>query len=217
MLFVQIFYILKGDFMNNKELFIKINEILLQNLKPSEELKRLIIEGYLDKEPFNKIKNLNNIEQNPKYHPEGSVLKHVFLVVDLASKYKKYSNDEKVFMWAALLHDIGKLTTTRVRKNRITSYNHDIEGEEIAMDILNELTDDDFKQKVSKLVRWHMQPLFYDKNLPFFQPQDMINDVEYKEVALLSLCDRLGRGNLDEDRIKDEKERIENFKAYFEK
>ena len=82
----------------------------------------------------------------------------------------------------------------------------------------NELTDDEeFKQKVSKLVRWHMQPLFYDKNLPFFQPQDMINDVEYKEVALLSLCDRLGRGNLDEDRIKEEKERIESFKAYFEK
>ena len=34
----------------------------------------------------------------------------IMLVVDLASKYKKYSNDEKVFMWAALLHDIGKLT-----------------------------------------------------------------------------------------------------------
>ena len=119
---------------------------------------------------------------------------------------------------AALLHDIGKLTTTRVRKNRITSYNHDTEGKDIAMNILNELTDDEeFKQKVSKLVRWHMQPLFYDKNLPFFQPQDMINDVEYKEVALLSLCDRLGRGNLDEDRIKEEKERIESFKAYFEK
>ena len=168
-------------------------------MKPSEDLERLIIEGYLDKEPFNKIKKLNNIEQNPKYHPEGSVLKHVLLVVDLASEYKKYSNDEKVFMWAALLHDIGKLTTTRVRKNRITSYNHDTEGKDIAMNILNELTDDEeFKQKVSKLVRWHMQPLFYDKNLPFFQPQDMINDVEYKEVALLSLCDRLGRGNLDE-------------------
>ena len=157
--------------MNNKELFEKINEILLKSLKPSEDLERLIIEGYLDKEPFNKIKKLNNIEQNPKYHPEGSVLKHVLLVVDLASEYKKYSNDEKVFMWAALLHDIGKLTTTRVRKNRITSYNHDTEGKDIAMNILNELTDDEeFKQKVSKLVRWHMQPLFYDKNLPFFVP-----------------------------------------------
>ena len=56
--------------MNNKELFEKINEILLKSLKPSEDLERLIIEGYLDKEPFNKIKKLNNIEQNPKYHPE---------------------------------------------------------------------------------------------------------------------------------------------------
>ena len=46
-------------------------------------------------------------------------------------------------MWAALLHDIGKLTTTRVRKNRITSYNHDTEGKDIAMNILNELTDDE--------------------------------------------------------------------------
>lgn len=202
--------------MNKDELFLKINEILLKSLKPSEDLKRLIIEGELDQAPFNKIKRLNKIEQSPKYHPEGSVLNHVFLVVDLASEYKIYSNDEKVFMWAALLHDIGKLTTTRVRKNRITSYNHDSEGENIAMDFLNELTNDEkFKQKVSKLVRWHMQPLFYDKNLPFFQPQDMINDVEYKEIALLSLCDRLGRGNLSEDSIKHEKERIEKFKEYF--
>ncbi len=204
--------------MNNKEIFFKINEILLKSSKPSEDLERLINEGYFDKEPLNKIKKLNDIEQSEKYHPEGSVLKHVFLVVDLASQYKTYSNDEKVFMWAALLHDIGKLTTTRVRKNRITSYNHDTEGEDIALKFLNALSDDEgFKKKVSKLVRWHMQPLFYDKNLPFFQPQDMINDVEYKEIALLSLCDRLGRGNLDEDKIKHEKERIENFKEYFEK
>ena len=139
--------------MNNKEIFEKINEILLKDLKPSKNLKNLIIDGYLDKEPFNKIKKLN-----------------------------------------------------------------DIEGKDIAMKFLNELTDDKhFKQKVSELVRWHMQPLFYDKNLQFFQPQNMINDVEYKEVALLSLCDRLGRGNLDEDRIKYEKERIEKFKLYFEK
>lgn len=204
--------------MNNKEIFLKINEILLTSSKPSKELENLINEGYFDKEPFNKIKKLNDIEQSQKYHPEGSVLKHVFLVVDLASEYKKYSNDEKVFMWGALLHDIGKLTTTKIRKNRITSYNHDTEGKDIAIEILDSLTDDeDFKQKVSKLVRWHMQPLFYDKNLPFFQPQDMINDVEYKEIALLSLCDRLGRGNLDEDKIKSEKERIEKFKEYFEK
>ncbi|MBQ3420259.1 MAG: phosphohydrolase, partial [Romboutsia sp.] len=82
--------------MNNKEIFLKINEILLTSSKPSKELENLINEGYFNKEPFNKIKKLNDIEQSEKYHPEGSVLKHVFLVVDLASEYKKYSNDEKV-------------------------------------------------------------------------------------------------------------------------
>ncbi|WP_296648480.1 HDIG domain-containing metalloprotein [Romboutsia sp. 13368] len=204
--------------MNNKEVFTRINEILLNSSKPSYELESLIMDGDLDRYPFDKIRKLKDINQNPKYHPEGNVLNHIFLVVDRASEYKQYSNDEKVFMWAALLHDIGKLTTTRVRKNRITSYDHDIEGKDIAMDFLNELTHDEkFKQKVVNLVRWHMQPLYYDKNLPFFKPQDMINDVEYKEVALLSLCDRLGRGNLDKETINHEKERIEKFKEYFEK
>ena len=37
--------------MNNKD-YLKINEILLKSLKPSEDLERLIIEGYLDKEPL---------------------------------------------------------------------------------------------------------------------------------------------------------------------
>ena len=51
--------------MNNKEIFEKINEILLKDLKPSKNLKNLIIDGYLDKEPFNKIKKLNDI---PPYY-----------------------------------------------------------------------------------------------------------------------------------------------------
>ena len=113
--------------MNNKEIFSKINEILLQSLKPSEDLERLIVEGNLDKYPFDKIKKLKNIDQNPKYHPEGNVLNHVFMVVDKASQVKHKSEYPLAFMWAALLHDIGKLTTTKIRKGRITSYNHDNE------------------------------------------------------------------------------------------
>ncbi|MGL6107227.1 HD domain-containing protein [Romboutsia sp.] len=202
--------------MNNRELFNTVNKILLESMKPSEQIKRLIIGGEFNIEPFNKIKKLDQIEQNPKYHPEGSALNHVLLVVDKASQVKQYSNNEEVFMWASLLHDIGKLTTTKVRRNKITSYNHDVEGEKIAMNFLEKLTYNvKFKEKVAKLVRWHMQPLFFDKNLPFFNPKDMINDVEYKEVALLSLCDRLGRGELTPDTIELEENRIEKFKEYF--
>ena len=202
--------------MDKRDLFIKIDKILLQSSKPSQEIKKLIKDGYFDTEPFNLIKNLVKIEQNPKYHPEGNVLNHILLVTDNASNLKEKSRDKRAFMWGAFLHDIGKLTTTKIRKNRITSYNHDTEGEKIALDFLDKLTDDeDFKKRVSKLVRWHMQPLFFDKNLPFFKPKDMLNDVEYKEIALLSLCDRLGRGEMDEQTIEAEKNTIENFKEYF--
>ena len=203
--------------MDKRDLFIKIDKILLQSSKPSQEIKKLIKDGYFDTEPFNLIKNLVKIEQNPKYHPEGNVLNHILLVTDNASNLKEKSRDKRAFMWGAFLHDIGKLTTTKIRKNRITSYNHDTEGEKIALDFLDKLTDDeDFKKRVSKLVRWHMQPLFFDKNLPFFKPKDMLNDVEYKEIALLSLCDRLGRGKMNPETIESEKNRIENFKKYFE-
>ena len=199
--------------MDKRDLFSKIDKILLQSSKPSEEIKKLIKDGYFDTEPFNLIKNLVKIEQNPKYHPEGNVLNHILLVTDNASNLKEKSRDKRAFMWGAFLHDIGKLTTTKIRKNRITSYNHDTEGEKIALDFLDKLTDDeDFKKRVSKLVRWHMQPLFFDKNLPFFKPKDMLNDVEYKEIALLSLCDRLGRGEMESKTIESEKNRIENFK-----
>ena len=155
--------------------YYKINEILLESKTPSKEIIRLIKEGKLDEQPFDLIKKLSEIDQNRKYHPEGNVLNHVLLVVDEAAKNKNHSKNKEVFMWAALLHDMGKLTTTKLRKGRLTSYNHDVEGEKIAYDILDKLgKDEDFKVKVSKLVRYHMQPLFFDKNLPFFDPSNML-------------------------------------------
>ena len=198
--------------------YYKINEILLEIKIPSKEIIRLIKEGKLDEQPFDLIKKLSEIDQNRKYHPEGNVLNHVLLVVDEAAKNKNHSKNKEVFMWAALLHDMGKLTTTKLRKGRLTSYNHDVEGEKIAYDILDELgKDEDFKVKVSKLVRYHMQPLFFDKNLPFFDPSNMLKECDYEEVALLSKCDRLGRGELNESKIKEECDRIENFKNYCKK
>lgn len=203
--------------MENKILFKELNNILLNSNKPSIELGKMIKEGKFNYTPLSDIKKLSSIEQNTKYHPEGHVLNHVFLVVDEASKIKEKSKNKQVFMWAALLHDIGKLTTTRVRKGKITSYNHDIEGEKISLEFLDKLTDDNiFKHNVSKLVKFHMQPLFYDKNLPFFNPQDMFRETDYMEIALLSSCDRLGRGNINQETINIEKERINNFIKYCE-
>ncbi len=201
-----------------KLIFNEINNHLMNDEKPSIYLGEILKNNKYNIDPINKIFRLQKIDQNPKFHPEGNVLNHVFMVVDRASKLKDKSSNPSAFMWAALLHDIGKLTTTRVRKGRITSYNHDNEGEHIANEILDKLTDDkDFKYMVSKLVRYHMQPLFFDKNLQFFKCEDMLNEIDYEEVALLSTCDRLGRGHMTELDKKDELKKIESFKLYCKK
>lgn len=202
--------------MTEKELFSKLDDILLNSNKPSIEILELIKKKEFDKKPFIKIKKLEDIEQNLTHHPEGNVLNHTLLVVDRAAYYKEFSKDKRVFMWAALLHDLGKLTTTRKRKDKITSYGHDLQGDILARQFLHMLTnDEEFINKVCTLVKYHMQPLFYDKKLPFFKEKDIIEESDPDEISLLSLADRLGRGNLCEQKIKNEEKRISNFKNYF--
>ncbi len=69
--------------------------------------------------------------QSPQHHPEGSVWNHTLLVVDEAAKIKEQSADPRTFMWAALLHDLGKPSTTMRRKSKITSYDHDKVGAQL--------------------------------------------------------------------------------------
>lgn len=131
------------------------------------------------------------------------------LVVDEAAKLKNESKDIKSFMWAALLHDIGKPDTTVIKGNKITAYDHDKVGAIKARDFLSVLTNDrDFIEKVTSLVRWHMQILFVIKDLPFQKINEMKQSGDIEEIALLGYCDRVGR--LHADKIK-EKEKIISF------
>ena len=68
--------------MTCKEVFVKVDEILLNSSKPSIEIKKLIDEGEFDEKPFIKIKKLQDVEQNLVHHPEGNVLNHTLMVVD---------------------------------------------------------------------------------------------------------------------------------------
>jgi hypothetical protein len=48
---------------------------------------------------------LENVKQNPKYHPEGDVLYHLLQVFELARDERPWDEE---FILAALLHDVGK-------------------------------------------------------------------------------------------------------------
>lgn len=200
------------DLKTTIDMFNEIDKHILEDKKPSEYILEISKEQLFNEVPFNMLKNLKDTMQSPKYHPEGSVWNHTMLVLDKAAEMKEKSKNKRAFMWAALLHDLGKAPTTKIRKGKITSYNHDNVGEEMAREFLKQFhQDESFIYKVCKLVRWHMQPLFILKELPFAEPQNMLKEVDIDEIALLFLCDRLGRGGDNEEREIEEKNNAANF------
>lgn len=195
------------------KLYKEIDEHLLNDDKPSKFLNN-IRDDYRFKEiyPFSMLGELVKTEQNLTHHPEGSVWNHTLMVVDEAAKRKSNSDEPRVFMWTALLHDLGKAPTTRIRKGKITSYDHDKVGKELSIKFLKEFTEEeDFIRKVSSMVRWHMQTLFVVKDLPFADIRNMLLEVPLKEIALFSLCDRLGRGRMNKQKENEERKNIEVF------
>ncbi|CUH93349.1 MAG TPA: HDIG domain-containing protein [Herbinix luporum] len=193
--------------------FEELNKHLLEDIAPSGYFNSLDKE--LDIYPLNLLKKLKNVEQSKKYHPEGNVWNHTMMVVDEAAKVKDQSSHSKAFMWAALLHDIGKPDTTKVRKGRITSYDHDELGAKISKEFLEEYTnDEDFIKKVCLMVKYHMHMLYVLKGLPFGNPRQMVKDVDIHDIALLCRCDRLGRIGVDKEaEIKNYKEFLDKLKT----
>lgn len=192
-----------------QELFEEIGRHIIEDAKPSEFLNELCDGNELKKSPFDMLSCLKKTEQSPVYHPEGSVWNHTMLVVDEAAKRKDKSSDKNAFMWAALLHDIGKPGTTKIRNGKLTSYGHEKLGCEMAAEFFGEFTKDSgFIKKVSSLIRWHMQILHVVKSLPYADIKKMMEQVSVYDVALLGLCDRLGRLNAD---VKSEEETVKLF------
>ncbi|MCT4594134.1 MAG: HD domain-containing protein [Anaeromicrobium sp.] len=186
---------------------------LMEDELPSIYFNRIFKEEpTLSKYPFTMLSDLKKIEQSPKHHPEGNVWNHTMLVVDNGALRKDNSTNPKAFMWAALLHDIGKVPATKIRRGRITAYDHDKFGEKMSKDFLKELgADEHIINMVSKMVRWHMQILFVVKNLPFANIKRMVAETNIDDMALLSLCDRLGRGLTSKEAIAAQEKNVEIF------
>ena len=180
-------------------IYPEIEQHLMHDEMPSVYLNSIY--DMLSQYPFDMLHRLRHTEQSPQHHPEGNVWNHTLLVVDEAAKVRQLSRDPYVFVWAALLHDIGKPATTRIRKGKITAYDHDKAGAELSKEFLQQFSDDGgFIQKVSDLIRYHMQMLFVLNNLPYSDIRGMKRHTDMQEVALLCYCDRMGRTNSDRNK-----------------
>lgn len=197
------------DYDEKENVFIQINHHLLEDECPSNYLNDLSHKNIFKQSPFSMLLKLKETMQSPIYHPEGNAWNHTILVVNEAAKIKNKSKDEEIFMWAALLHDIGKPSTTRFRKSKITAYDHDVVGADLAREFLQFFyCPEAFTNQVVKLIRWHMHILYVLKDLPFSKIEELKSQVDINELALLGYCDRVGRQNADR---KKEEENIQEF------
>ena len=150
--------------------FIEFDKQLIQNPKPSDYFNEIDRRSNLFSKiyPFTMLGDLKKIEQSPKHHPEGNVWNHTMQVVDAAAQHRDKSEEPRIFMWSALLHDLGKAPTTKLRKGRITAYDHDRVGAGMAERFLKQFAQDSIFINIdSKMLRWYMQILYVVIDLPF--------------------------------------------------
>ncbi len=111
---------------------------------------------------------MSRTEQNPEFHAEGDVWTHTKMVCENLMKldsFRGLSEERKqaVFV-AALLHDIGKIPTTRWEDDKWTSPNHTLVGSKMARQFLWLLgfcgtpEKQQFRETVCNLIRYHSFP-----------------------------------------------------------
>lgn len=172
---------------------------LLKSKRPSLALDWLDKIGRLQ-EVFPEIAALKGVEQEAHWHPEGDVYEHTKQALDAAAALPYDSDREKlILMYAALCHDIGKVTTTKIINGALKSYGHAQESKRLATIFLKRITHDaELIKSVQKLVLYHMHPLqfisggaklsAYKRLATKLQPE-----VTMHMLAKLLIADRQGR------------------------
>ncbi len=77
---------------------------------------------------FTELEQTIGLEQDPVFHPEGDVWTHSMQVLDRAAANRSNASEPYRFMLFALVHDLGKISTTERIKGRIHSYEHETKG-----------------------------------------------------------------------------------------
>lgn len=117
---------------------------------------------------------LENVKQNPTYHPEGDALYHSLQVYDLACDQLPYDEE---FLLAALLHDVGK---------GIDRLDHVYSGLEALEDFITERT--------YWLIEHHMLAhKLHDRTIGARARKRLAQNENFDDLVLLGDCDRGGR------------------------
>ena len=147
---------------------------------------------------FPEIERLIGVEQNPAFHPEGDVWTHTMMVLDQAAKLREQAKFPLYYMLSALMHDLGKITSSQVQADgRITSYMHPEAGVPLAQAQLKRLTNDaKLTAYVLNMVLMHMRPCtLANGNSRHKKSRAMFDEsVCPEDLILVAMADAFGCG-----------------------
>ena len=112
---------------------------------------------------------MSRTEQNPAFHGEGDVWTHTKMVCEALVQLDSFRGlarePQQVVFLAALLHDMGKIPTTRWEDGKWTSPNHALVGSKMARQFLWQELDlcgtpekQQLRETVCLLLRYHSFP-----------------------------------------------------------
>lgn len=166
------------------------------------DLYNILIEKYGEQ--------MKQTPQSPKFHGEGDVYTHTMMVCDALKSLPEYielnETQQNILYIAALLHDIGKISTTVFQDGDWHSPNHAIKGSKMARELMfkdfliggkKELLE--MRETICTLIRYHSFPTHAIENESTVKMHKIASngllmpDFSIKMLCILSKADTLGR------------------------
>lgn len=143
------------------------------------------------------LQDLTTTCQRLDYHPEGHVFNHTMLVIDIAALCRQKTDQPLWFMWACLLHDIGKPLVT-------TPGGHAPKHNEAGVEVFKKVTIIQSKKQreyIETMIMYHMHLMNMSRNhsrdIKYLRLLKNIHQkISLNDLIWISCCDKLGRGKV---------------------
>jgi tRNA nucleotidyltransferase (CCA-adding enzyme) len=199
----------------------EFSKLFLKSVRPAAGIRWIERIGRLN-DVLPELAATRAIPQNPAWHPEGDVFEHTMQAVDaaaiIAQSYES-NYDKLLLLYAALCHDLGKVTTTHVVDGVIKSELHAQEGAVISRQMLKRVTHThDLIHTVYLLVQYHMEPGQFVRGgakMPAYKrlARKLAPYTTLSMLADLALADVRGRNPQRSEPLTFESEDVRVFRA----